>query len=219
MVLCPTHHDRATKGAMPEEEQRRLKSDPFNIRNGFAKGKLAVRQSYPAVALGSVIVVNDGPVLCVDDDMILGVTVVEGDLAMSIKLYSSSDQPLLEIENNEWLTGDPLAWDIEADWQKLTVRERHGTISLRLDGTRIPTQIEGKFYKQGLMFEATPSKLIWHGGGSFSGFALAGIHLNFQTKNRALAVIPNGLGQLISESTSREMLHKAREWWLSRNRA
>src|ERR1700737_1556469 len=36
MVLCPLHHDQATKGAMPELEQRQMKSAPPNIQQGHA---------------------------------------------------------------------------------------------------------------------------------------------------------------------------------------
>ena len=33
MVLCPNHHDQATKGAMPEPQQRLLKVNPYNTRS------------------------------------------------------------------------------------------------------------------------------------------------------------------------------------------
>jgi hypothetical protein len=51
MVLCPNHHVKATKGAMPEAEQRALKANPWNIRHQMAKGPLAVHQDYCAVSL------------------------------------------------------------------------------------------------------------------------------------------------------------------------
>ena len=38
MVLCPLHHDQATKGAMPEAEQRRFKAKPYNVQRGLAQG-------------------------------------------------------------------------------------------------------------------------------------------------------------------------------------
>ena len=37
MVLCPNDHDRATKGAFPEAEQRRWKANPYNKERGLAK--------------------------------------------------------------------------------------------------------------------------------------------------------------------------------------
>src|SRR5438876_516481 len=49
MVLCPNHHDQATKGAMPEDEQRRYKSSPHNIERGYVDGLLTVNQRYCAV--------------------------------------------------------------------------------------------------------------------------------------------------------------------------
>jgi hypothetical protein len=115
MVLCPLHHDQATKGAMPEAEQRRLKAGPVNIRAGRAKGLLAVRQDYCAASFGPVIVLGEGTFLEIDGENILGFHMGEGNLEVSLRLFSPGDELLLEIDRNEWISGDPLPWDIEAD--------------------------------------------------------------------------------------------------------
>ena len=80
MVLCPLHHDQATKGAMPELEQRRLKANPHNIQNGFAKGLLAVRQDYCAANFGSVTMVGEGPFIRIDGEDMLSFYIGEGNL-------------------------------------------------------------------------------------------------------------------------------------------
>src|ERR1700681_1547453 len=80
MVLCPTHHHQATAGAMPESEQRALKARPFNIENGFVKGKLQVRQDYCAADFGSVTVVGEGWFLSIDGEDLLGFHIRDGNL-------------------------------------------------------------------------------------------------------------------------------------------
>src|SRR5450755_2216738 len=45
MVLCPLHHDQATKGAMPAIEQRQMKSAPHNIQRGHDSARARTRPS------------------------------------------------------------------------------------------------------------------------------------------------------------------------------
>jgi hypothetical protein len=149
MVLCPTHHDQVTKGAMPEAEQRHHKANPYNIRHGRAKGPLAVRQNYCAADFGSITVVGLGPFLSVGGDIILGFELDEENLQISLRLYSELDELLVQIERNEWTAGDPLPWDIEADWQKLVLREKKHRISLSIDATQIPMMVQGEFWRFG----------------------------------------------------------------------
>jgi hypothetical protein len=71
MVLCPTHHDQATKKAMPEEEQRRFKAEPFNIKMNRVNGPLEVKQDYCAADFGTVTVVGEGTFLSMNGESIL----------------------------------------------------------------------------------------------------------------------------------------------------
>ena len=43
MLLCPTRHDQATKGALPEEDQWECKRLPYNVRNGIVEGALVFK--------------------------------------------------------------------------------------------------------------------------------------------------------------------------------
>jgi hypothetical protein len=149
MVLCPLHHDQVTKGAMPEAEQRHLKADPHNIRRGLAKGLLAVKQNYCAANFGSVTVVGEGTFLRINEEDILGFTVLDDNLTISLRLFSEADEPLLEIDKNEWISGDPLPWDIEADWQTLIIRQRARQISLSLNAKAIPLDLAAEFWRMG----------------------------------------------------------------------
>ncbi len=149
MALCPTHHDQATKRAMPEPEQRQLKAKPHNIQRGLAKGLLAVRQDYCAANFGSVTVVGEGTFLRIDGENILGFHIGDGNLELSLRLFSSEDELLLEIDRNEWISGDPLPWDIEADWQTLTLRERARQISLSLNAKAVPLELDANLWRAG----------------------------------------------------------------------
>jgi hypothetical protein len=149
MVLCPTHHDQATKGAMPEAEQRHYKSNPENIRRGFAKGPLEVRQDYCAAEIGSVTVVGEGTFLRIAGEDIFGMHMGTGNLEISLRLYNERDELLMEIDRNEWISGDPLPWDIEADWQFLVLRERARQISVSLNAKTIPLEFRAELWRGG----------------------------------------------------------------------
>ncbi len=127
------HHDQATKRAMPEVEQRKFKEKPYNIIRGLAKGLMAVRQDYCAADFGSITVVGDGPFLRIGVEDIIGFHLDEGNLALSLRLFSEKDELLLDIVRNEWISGDSLPWDIEADWQVLTLRERARRITVSIN--------------------------------------------------------------------------------------
>ena len=157
MVLCPNHHDMATKGAFPESEQRRYKAAPFNLKRGYANGILAIEQSYCAFDFGSVQMVSDRAFFSVDGELLLGVRVdAEGRLGLSLTLYDDADALLVLIDDDEWISGDPAVWDLEADWQRLTLRRSLRDIRLRLDASRFPMRLKARLRKNGALIDITP---------------------------------------------------------------
>jgi hypothetical protein len=138
MVLCPTHHDEFGS-AVPEAKQRTYKSRPYNIQHGLAGGLLRVNQDYCAINLGSLTVVNQGPILSIDGEVLLALRVDEGMLKLSLTVYDREDRLLVLIEDNEWLSGDPLPWDIEA------LREKARMINLDLNAKSIPPFLAPNF--------------------------------------------------------------------------
>lgn len=64
-----------------------------------------------------------------------------GSLDLLLKLYDRSDALQLSIERNEWVSGNPTPWDIQANYQCLTVRRRRGEVALKLDCRRSPLQL------------------------------------------------------------------------------
>lgn len=216
MVLCPTHHDQATKGALPTEEQRALKANPFNKIEGFAKGPLAVKQSYAAIEIGSNLIINEGPFLIANDEELLSARISDQQLFLSLCLRSKSNELLCRIIDNEWLSGDPLAWDIEADWQKLIVREKRGSVNLRLDLKSIPARLEGELWSQGYLYKITKDKFVTVGpqgaGTTIRNLGVAGSQLKIQPGG-GLIIDPAGDGMIVSWPDKRERLWKTKSAW------
>jgi hypothetical protein len=153
MAVCPYCH--ATIGALSEAEQRQLKANPFNIVHGLAGGPLQVNHSCSRAYVGGIIVHSHGPFLTIDGEPIVLLYRDSCRLEISLKLYGENDELLLFIDRNEWISGDPLPWDIQVTDQIITVRQRAGKISLRIDARRDPMRLTGRFWKAGRWFICT----------------------------------------------------------------
>jgi hypothetical protein len=211
MVLCPLHHDQATKGAMQIDEQRELKASPFNIQKGRVKGQLEVKQDYCAAALGTVTLVGEGCFLSIHSEEVLRLSLGEKNLEVSLKLFSESDELLIQIDKNEWIAGDPLPWDIKADWQVLSLREKARKIAIELDARRVPLRIAGEFWYSGRRV-SIGRDLIRIEGRTCVGLAhlaLVGGGIDLDPENTRLATG----GAIVVASNPREQLWKARGVW------
>jgi hypothetical protein len=214
MVLCPNHHGMATKAAMPEDVQRKYKSSPKNILDKRARGKLEVYQKYCAIKIGTMTLVNEGPFLRIDKNDLLACYLSDGKLEISLKLYNENDELLVEIERNEWVSGDPLPWDIEGEYQRLKIREKAGKISLSLDVTTTPAELRAQFWYHGeyitcdplqIRVGPNPTKL------SFANFALVGGPISIDQGAVSVGKEPDAV--LISWPSERERLWKAKDAW------
>jgi 5-methylcytosine-specific restriction endonuclease McrA len=166
MVLCPNCHDEATRGVIEEPEQRWLKAHPANIREGLASGRLVANQKAVEVqAGGTVLLAGIGPLLSVDGEPLLKLGVgPAGDLRLSIALWDAEANLLALIEENEWVSGDPLPWDIDFDFRRLTIRRRHRDISLDLDLRGELAQIRGRLHCGNCCYELENDGVTWGGG-------------------------------------------------------
>jgi hypothetical protein len=202
---------------MPVAEQRQHKANPHNIQRGFAKGLLAVRQNYCAADFGSITVVGEGPFLRIDGEEILGFYLGEGNLEISLHLYSAADELLLQIGRNEWMSGDPLPWDIKADWQMLTLRERARHISLSLNLKLKPLELRAELWrlgkrvrlnKEGIYIDARACTA------DLERIALVGATLDVNTDRWSFGPAEANCHCAILTGTSqRDRLWKAREAW------
>ena len=215
MVLCPIHHDQASKGAMPEAEQREAKASPHNVRRGLADGLLKVRQDYCAMHIGSLTLVGEGPFIRIDGEDLLSLYLGEKRLEISLQLYDENDNLLLLIERNEWIAGDPLPWDLEADWQLLILRERHRKISLSLNAKLIPMQVTADLWRSGKLIKLDANGIQISGvlarGVHLAEMALIGAQLEISTKTLSIGSSKGAV--ILTWPNRRERLWRARDAW------
>ena len=162
MLLCPNCHTEATEGAMLKEEQRFYKTHPHNIEKGFVEGKLKVNQKTPIVIIGTNQFVGDGDFLIVDDESLLSIEIYEGKLELSMRLYDPNDNLVAEIERNEWVSGDPLPWDLKSRYQWLRTRRKLRDIQLEIDAREFPIKVRGDIWRKGVNFQLKPNKLTFN---------------------------------------------------------
>jgi hypothetical protein len=202
---------------MSEAEQRRFKANPYNIRRGLAQGLLKVQQNYCAANFGSVTIVGEGPFVRIDGENILSFHIGPGNLEISLRLFSKTDELLLEIDRNEWISGDPLPWDIEADWQKLTLRESARQISVSLNAKPVPLELKGELWREGKRVSLDARGISVDGVTTKFGIeelALVGMVLNINTGKLSIGPSPqNPHAMIISWPNRRERLWKARDEW------
>lgn len=160
MVLCPSHLDAATQGAMTESEQRSAKASPVNPERGFTDGLLAIDQDYCAIDMGAIQFIGDGTFIRVDDDSLLSLSLREGRLHVSVALHDEDDRVLALVDENEWISGDPGAWDLEADRRWLMLREKDQDIHLQVDARREPLFIRGSLRFKGHAIELTSRAVL-----------------------------------------------------------
>jgi hypothetical protein len=203
MILCPNHHDQATKGAMDEDEQRRHKVSPYNILRGYTEGLLNVNQRYCAVDVGGgVLLVGDGPWIEVDGESILALTLSpEGRVLLTLVLYDEDDALVAHIEDNEWIAGDASTWDMESDWQRLLLRLSPRRIAIRIDAKGEPMILRGEVWRRGKRFQLSGTGLEVSGKRSFKDLGLVrmGLKLDSATNEFSFGPKPGDQGYLVSE--------------------
>lgn len=160
MALCPNHHDAATKGAFVEEAQRKAKARPFNQERGYADGWLTISQDYCAIDSGTFQFVGTGAVFEVDGEELLTLSTDGKTMLLSAMLYDDSDNVLALIDENEWISGDPRVWDLEADHQRLVIRLESRDIRLRVDARRDPVALSATLWRRGARLDLKASGLL-----------------------------------------------------------
>jgi len=205
-------------------EQRKFKAKPRNIAANRVKGVMAVRQDYCAANFGSVTVVGEGTFLRIGGDNLIGFHLGDGNLEISLCIYNESDGLLVEIVKNEWVSGDPLPWDIEADWQVVTLRERARHITLSIDARTVPLEVSGEFYRFGQRVSIKKDGIRVSGRLTLglSELALVGTMLEIEPTEpgfRLGVASGNPNMVIISWHDRRERLWKAKEAWRKIERA
>jgi hypothetical protein len=164
MVVCPNHHHEITVGGITEAEQRNAKANPNNIKKGYVDGLLRITDPAIAIHAATVDFVGPGFKLLVDEKPLLAIDRGEnGRLSISLDLYDATGNLLLAVVDNEWISGDPLPWDIEFGVRQLKIRRHGGEVVLRLDARRSPATLYGDFWFAKQHFSLRESGLLFNG--------------------------------------------------------
>lgn len=203
---------------MTESEQREHKARPRNIQNGLVRGFLEVKQDYCAADFGTVTVVGSGTFLRIGGEDMIGFHLGDRNLEVSLRLFSETDELILEIDRNEWVSGDPLPWDIEAGWQVLTLREKARHISVSLNAKAVPLEVRAEFRRFGKVVTVNEHGIRVGGrnGNAISNLALVGMLLEVEIDETGFKIGPisgHSHGCFISWSNRRERLWKAKDVW------
>jgi hypothetical protein len=138
-------------------------------------------------------------------------------LEVSLRLFGDQDELLLEIVRNECVAGDPLPWDIEADWQNLRLRERARHISVSLDAKVVPIEVRGEFIRLGRRVSVNNHGIRFDGNNAwgFRELALIGPVLEAEPSSEGWRLKGGSLGNpdagLVSWPDKRERLRMAKE--------
>jgi hypothetical protein len=218
MVVCPMRHDAITKGAVVESEQRAAKSRPINIDRGLVDGVLSVSQDYCAIELGSNVVAGEIVIFRVNHEPLLGIGVKDGRLSIDLMLYDSEGHLLVMIVDNEWVSGDPLPWDIYADHQKLRIRTRKGEPRLEVNAVAVPIRLTARLTRWGKEIVVRPSGITTRGGTgghlNMDNTVVVGVSFDFDTVAETLTLTPDGRpgsGTFCIESNRFRRAARARE--------
>jgi len=219
MLLCPVHHHEATVGAMLEDEQWSYKKNPYNIEKGFVQGQLKVYQKTPVINIGTNQFIGAGDFLIVDRENLLSIRINESKLEFSIKLYDQNDVLVADIQNNEWISGNPLPWDIEASFQQLKIRRKLRDIELSLDARVDPIDLSADMWRKKQNFKLTSNTIIFNGVKINIGFVnscFVALRLEVDTSKKTIDIAPDprfGKGTYVSDKNIQERIRRGLESW------
>jgi len=216
MLLCPLHHHKATVEAMLEPEQRSHKSSPFNITKGTVKGMLTVNQETPVINLGTCQLVGEGDFILIDGESLLSMRISEGRLQLSMKLYDESDSLVAEVRDNEWISGDPLPWDLESMFQWLRIRRKLRDIRLEIDARKWPLDITADIWRKHDQFHLSSDGILYSRNGiqftSMAGLTFVGARIEADTAKRGITIGPDPrFGQFIIGSEPADVKERVRQ--------
>jgi hypothetical protein len=217
MVLCPNHHQECTVGALDRNSQYIAKGNPFNIARGFANGQFVNAAKVIAAYLGGNIMFGTGCKLMVGDEPLLAIRSDEkGRLLLTVMLYSSSDELLLSIRDNEWMTGDPFPWDFEFGINTLCLRNASRNINLNIDARSLPIRIRGDLWRKRAGFSIESDVLRINGivaNMQFMNLGLVAMTLVANIGTRSVSIVPDSKlkGMVISEPDPAVMLQRGIE--------
>ncbi|HSW96328.1 MAG TPA: HNH endonuclease signature motif containing protein [Candidatus Saccharimonadales bacterium] len=218
MALCPYCHDMATKHILTIEQQRYLQVNPYNMLKGFASGRLILNGSYCAIQTGGVFIVTQGPILSIDGNTLLSLSVgPTNQLEVSVNLYDKKDRLVAVIDKNEWISGDVKLWDIQADHQKLVINKTHGQIELEINTQGNIILIKAKLWYNKQSIRLNSTGLYFNGPANnitVKDLGFVNQRFDIDTQNKTVKITPNvANGIIVSEYDPKLRLQKSIDAW------
>jgi hypothetical protein len=167
-----------------------------------------------AVEAGSVQFVGPGMKIAVDETTLIRVDDVEGQLALTLDVFDEEDDLLIAIDQNEWISGDPLPWDCEFGYRWLRMRQEHRDIALTLDARSSPVRLTGHLWRRRQRFDIGNAGILVNGvvqGAGISDLCLVALTLRINTAEPGLQIAPDaesGPGQIVSWPDPTERLRR-----------
>jgi hypothetical protein len=219
MLLCPLHHHEATVGAMLEQEQHFHKKNPRNIVKGYVQGRLKVNQRIPAINLGSNQFIGEGCFITVDKEDLLSIEIKDGRLLLTMRLFDRNNLLIADIERNEWISGDPLPWDIESRFQWLRIRRKIRDIQLTIDARKYPIDINAYLWRNNQNFRIDANKILFNGVKKNIGLnnvCFVALRLEADTTRQTFRIIPDprfAKGHLVTHSNRKKRIRNGLIAW------
>ncbi|EDQ00206.1 hypothetical protein [Shewanella benthica] len=168
-LLCDQHHREKTGGLLPKEKVSEANSNPFNLREGVSKpynlhfaGKTAEVEiggnsfTCEDQGYGTVMVP-----LSVDGTPLIALILADGHFLLNLVIFDECNTPVLHIKNNQlYYSTEP--WDVQLVGTKLTVREAHRKILIKID-FQPPNRVvinRGRFLRNGVEVLVRPSNVL-----------------------------------------------------------
>jgi hypothetical protein len=130
ILLCHLCHGKLTRGHLSSETVSAHADNPTkNIPEAFDVGL-----DHPSIRLGQVDIGNTSIIIYLDGIDVLAIRQPEfadGPFRLSGYFADSRGNVTLTIKDNQWQANAD-SWDVEIEGTRITVREQHGRIALRL---------------------------------------------------------------------------------------
>ena len=212
LVLCPEHRTLYETDRLADDLDAALE-DPYNLKHDLASGSLRMSSRYPALRLGDVIIVNEGPIVVADDDPLVSLRALEGRLVVSLRLYDSEDNLLLDIVDNEWLHGEADDFVITHEPNTLVIAGRDGSVIFRLNTSVTPLNLTAHLMKASAHITIRSKGLYLDGNRTgFRDDASAGCFVAIDTAKLAVEMQPSpqngGHAIIVTESDPVQRLVK-----------
>ncbi|MGA2766732.1 MAG: hypothetical protein ABSF24_00230 [Candidatus Bathyarchaeia archaeon] len=220
MLLCPFPcHYKATHKVMTKKEQLFYKSNPYNIKQGFVQGQLEVNQNIPIVNVGTSQIIGTGDLVAIDGENLLSLNINKNRIEISATLYDQQNRLAAKIMNNEWVSGNPLPWDLESGFQWLKIRRKKRDIELEIDARAYPINMLANIWKNQHNLRFSPKQIIWESAKTHVRFAhkcFVAMKIEAETTNSTFTLSPDpriGTFAVITDLNRKKRIRRGLKIW------